>query len=94
MEPDECLRAEHVYQTLTWKGLGQLASVNTTVALPGGSTGLVAYGYDGWGRRVRRALTRGGVTTTTGYLHAGDHVVAELSVVGNNGRIWTAFPIR
>ena len=54
--------------TYTWNALGQLTAV-----IKNGNT--TTYGYDGWGRRVRK--TANGVITR--YLLQGDAVVMELS---------------
>ena len=57
-------------QPLFWNSINQLDSVQTTRS---GTMTTVTYGYDGFGRRIRR--TTGG--TSTYYLHDRDHVVAE-----------------
>lgn len=54
-------------QNFTWNDLGQLTQVVTN-----GVT--TTYGYDGWGRRVRKTVS--GVAT--GYIYDGDQVVIEL----------------
>jgi YD repeat-containing protein len=52
--------------TYTWDFENRL----TQVALPG-TTGTVTYKYDPFGRRVQKAFTQGGSTTTTNYLYDG-----------------------
>jgi RHS repeat-associated protein len=54
----------------------------TQVALPG-TTGTVTYKYDPFGRRVQKAFTQGGTTTTTNYLYDGRNSLEELDATGN-----------
>jgi RHS repeat-associated protein len=53
-------------QTFTWNALGQLVKVVTN-----GTT--TTFGYDGWGRRVRKTVG----ATRTDYVLDADHVIAE-----------------
>jgi len=68
-------------QTLTWNTLGQLASVSTN-----GVT--VAYGYNGFGQRVRR--TTGGSSTYSVY--DGDDLLMEISGSGALIREYAHYP--
>jgi YD repeat-containing protein len=58
-------------QTFTWNALGQLIQVVTN-----GAT--TTFGYDGWGRRVRRTVG----TTRTDFVVDGDHLIAEVDGSG------------
>ncbi len=62
-------------QRLWWSSLGELDSVRT---LRAGVPSTVRFGYDGWGRRVRKTTAAG----TTRYVYDGDHVVLELNGSG------------
>jgi YD repeat-containing protein len=62
-------------QRLAWNSLGELTAVVTTRA---GVTTTASYGYDGFGRRVRKTVN--GVTTR--YLHDGDHLAMEVNESG------------
>jgi RHS repeat-associated protein len=68
-------------QTLSWNSLGQLTSTTTN-----GST--VSFGYDGWGRRVRKA----GPSGTVRYLWDGAALFAELDASGNRVTEYTYSP--
>jgi RHS repeat-associated protein len=64
--------------TYTWDFENRL----TQVALPG-TTGTVTYKYDPFGRRVQKAFTQGGTTTTTNYLYDGPNLLEEIDSSGN-----------
>jgi YD repeat-containing protein len=68
-------------QTLSWNSLGEVESVTTN-----GIT--TTFGYDGWGRRVRK--TTGGATT--GYVWDGDDLALELDGAGALVRAYTYTP--
>src|SRR2546430_2437797 len=68
-------------QTLSWNSLGQLLSVTT-------SSDTVRFGYDGFGRRVRKT-THSGVMN---YLHDGDNLLAEVDTSGNRVAEYTSYP--
>lgn len=65
-----------------WSAIGQLDSVRVV----GGA--LTNYGYDGWGRRVRKTVN--GVST--GFLLDGDHVVTELGSTNQVAAHYTYYP--
>jgi RHS repeat-associated protein len=48
-----------------------------------GTTGTVTYKYDPFGRRVQKAFTQGGTTTTTNYLYDGSNLLEEVDSSGN-----------
>jgi RHS repeat-associated protein len=52
------------------------------ITLPG-TGGTVTFKYDPFGRRVQKAFTQGGTTTTTNYLYDGENVLEELDSSGN-----------
>jgi RHS repeat-associated protein len=68
-----------VDQTFTWNSLGQLSSVTTN-----GST--VSYGYDAWGRWVRRTDGNG----TLQYIYDGDDLLVERLERANSPSAWYA----
>ena len=72
-------------QRLYWNSIGQLDSARTTRA---GSTQMVFFGYDGYGRRVRKTV--GSVTVR--YIYSGSRVVAEYDGSGNQLRRYTYLP--
>jgi RHS repeat-associated protein len=65
-------------QRLYWNSVGHLDSVRTTVI---GTTTPLRFGYDGWGRRIKKDDG----TTVTYYVHAGEHVAAEYTASGLTG---------
>jgi RHS repeat-associated protein len=68
-------------QTLSWNSIGQLTTVTTN-----GST--VSFGYDGWGRRVRKT----GPSGMARYLWDGDDLFAEVDATGNRVAEYTYYP--
>jgi RHS repeat-associated protein len=64
--------------SLYWSTLGRLDSVRTRDST-GVLTGRVIFGYDAWGRRVRKSSA----VATTRYLWEGDDVVAQLDTAGS-----------
>jgi RHS repeat-associated protein len=54
----------------------------TSVVLPG-TGGTVTFKYDGFGRRVQKALTQNSNTTTTNYLYDGGNPIEDLDQNGN-----------
>ncbi|HVH66655.1 MAG TPA: RHS repeat-associated core domain-containing protein [Gemmatimonadales bacterium] len=64
--------------SLFWGALGRLDSVRTRDST-GTLIGRVGFGYDGWGRRVRKSTANG----TTRYLWDGDSLLAQLDTLGN-----------
>jgi RHS repeat-associated protein len=68
-------------QTFTWNALGQLVQVVTN-----GTT--TTFGYDGWGRRVRRTVG----ATRIDYVLDGDHVIAEVDGAGALLRSYAYYP--
>jgi RHS repeat-associated protein len=68
-------------QSFTWNALGQLVQVVTN-----GTT--TTFGYDGWGRRVRKTVG----TTRTDYVLDGDHIIAELDGAGGFLRSYAYYP--
>ncbi len=72
-------------QRLHWNSLGQLDSVRT-VRQGVGST--VAYGYDGWDRRVRRTTNAG----TARYVYDGSQIALEVDGSGNVVAEYSYFP--
>jgi RHS repeat-associated protein len=74
-------------QRLYWNSVSQPDSVRTTVA--GGGTTTTKFGYDGFGRRVRKRVG----TQTTWYVWQGQQVVAEYdSATGALQRHYTYYP--
>jgi RHS repeat-associated protein len=74
--------------TYTWDFENRL----TQVALPG-TTGTVTFKYDPFGRRVQKAFTQGGTTTTTNYLYDGANVIEEMDNGGNVLARYTQGPV-
>jgi RHS repeat-associated protein len=72
-------------QYFWWNSIGELDSVWTTRS---GVTTKARYGYDGFGRRVRRDVD-GQVTR---YLYRGEHIAAELDGSGLLTRHYTYYP--
>lgn len=68
-------------QHLHWNSLGQLDSVTTS-----GAT--LRYGYDGWGRRIRRSTDAGMIR----YVYDGDHLFLEVDGSGNLLREYAHHP--
>lgn len=64
--------------SLFWSALGSLDSVRTRDST-GVLTGRIVFGYDGWGRRVRKSTANG----TSRYLWEGDTLLAQLDTVGS-----------
>jgi RHS repeat-associated protein len=52
------------------------------VTLPG-TAGTVTFKYDPFGRRVQKAFTQGGTTTTTNYLYDGRNLLEEIDNTGS-----------
>lgn len=75
------LQSGNPVQTLSWNSLGQLVSVTTS-----GVT--VTFGYDGYGRRVRKTTPSG----TTYYVHDGDNLLAEVDANGNRVAEYASYP--
>jgi len=73
--------------SLFWSAVGQLDSVRTRDST-GTLTGRVTFGYDGWGRRVRKSTATG----TSRYLWDGDALLAELDTLGNGVAGYTYYP--
>jgi RHS repeat-associated protein len=61
-----------------WDYENRLASVSLAA-----SAGTVSFKYDAFGRRIQKAFTSGGTTTTTNYLYDGDHDVQEMDASGS-----------
>jgi RHS repeat-associated protein len=72
-------------QRLYWNSLGQLDSVRATRA---GSTQTVRFGYDGFGRRVRKSVG----TTSTYYVFSGSRVIGEYTGSGSFLRAYAYQP--
>jgi RHS repeat-associated protein len=72
--------------SLFWSVLGLLDSVRTD------SSGIpishVGFGYDGWGRRVRKSNASG----TNRYLWNGNSLLAQLDTLGNDAAVFTYYP--
>jgi RHS repeat-associated protein len=68
-------------QSFTWNALGQLVQVVTN-----GTT--TTFGYDGWGRRVRKTVG----TAHTDFVLDGDHVIAEVDAGGSPLRTYAYYP--
>jgi len=73
--------------SLFWGALGRLDSVRTRDS-SGTLTGRVGFGYDGWGRRVRKSTANG----TSRYLWDGDSLLAQLDTLGNAVAVYTYYP--
>jgi RHS repeat-associated protein len=69
--------------TPVWNSLGQMTGAWRY------QRGTVSYGYDAFGRRVRRTAPDG---TVTRYLYDGDDLLMELDVAGNPIREYTYYP--
>jgi RHS repeat-associated protein len=69
-----------------WDMLGQMWAVWSS------ATGWTYYGYDGWGRRIRRSTSIGGVSVNTYYVHDGDHVAVEYDDQGSTPRYYSYYP--
>ena len=54
----------------------------TSATLPG-SGGTVNFKYDPFGRRIQKAFTQNGTTTTTSYVYNGDNLVETTDQIGN-----------
>ena len=67
----------------TWNSLGQMTGAWRY------QRGTVSYGYDAFGRRVRRTAPDG---TVTRYLYDGDDLLMELDGAGNPIREYTYYP--
>ena len=67
--------------SLFWNSEGQLDSVWTP-------TGTVSFGYDGYGRRVRKTVG----TAITRYFYDGDKLYAEADAAGNISRVYHYYP--
>jgi RHS repeat-associated protein len=65
-----------VNDTYTWDDFGQLKSV-TRSGIPA-----TTFAYDGFGRRIRKTSTIGGVTQTIQYIWDGDQIFAEVDGSG------------
>ena len=76
------LRTDSLY----WSVLGRLDSVRTHDSL--GNLTWVRFGYDGWGRRIRKSTASG----TSRYLWDGDALLAELDSAGNDLAAYTDYP--
>jgi RHS repeat-associated protein len=76
-----------LWQALSWNALGQLEQVS----IAGGDT-LVSFGYDAFGRRVRKTTTVGAAETEIQYLWAGDHVFVELDDAGDVLASYSYYP--
>ncbi len=72
--------------SLFWNSVNQLDSVRTRDSL--GVLRVVRFGYDGGGRRVRKAVD----AATTYYVWAGDHVFVELDGAGIIQRTYSYYP--
>ncbi|HEY0777960.1 MAG TPA: RHS repeat-associated core domain-containing protein [Gemmatirosa sp.] len=80
-----------VVQQLTWNSLGQLVQVISSVSyVAGGPT--VTFGYDGWGRRVRKTVTANGTTTTTYFVWDGADLIADVNASGGFQARYTYVP--
>lgn len=64
--------------SLFWSALGRLDSLRTRDST-GTLTGRVGFGYDAWGRRVRKSTANG----TNRYLWEGDTLLAQLDTLGS-----------
>jgi len=73
--------------SLFWSAVGALDSVRTRDSL-GTLIGRVGFGYDGWGRRVRKSTPTG----TSRFLWDGDALLAELDTLGNGVAGYTYYP--
>ena len=73
--------------SLFWSALGRLDSVRTHVSSDT-VTRRVGFGYDGWGRRVRKSSANG----TSRYLWDGDALLAELDTLGHAVAEYTYYP--
>jgi len=72
--------------SLFWSAIGRLDSVHTRDSL--GNLTRIGFGYDGWGRRVRKSTPTG----TSRYLWDGDALVMQLDSLGNRVAEYTYFP--
>ena len=63
----------------------------TQVILPG-TGGTVNFKYDPFGRRIQKAFTHNGTTTTTNYLYDGENIIEELDNNGNELARYTHEP--
>ncbi|HYL55349.1 MAG TPA: RHS repeat-associated core domain-containing protein [Gemmatimonadales bacterium] len=73
--------------SLFWSALGRLDSVRTRDST-GTLSGRVGFGYDGWGRRVRKSTANG----TNRYLWDGQSLLAQLDTLGNRVAGYTYYP--
>ena len=73
--------------SLFWSAMGSLDSVRTRDST-GSLTGRVSFGYDGWGRRVRKSTATG----TSRYLWEGDSLLAQLDTFGSLVAGYTYYP--
>jgi len=72
--------------SLFWSALGRLDSVHTRDAQ--GALTQVGFGYDGWGRRVRKTVG----TVTTRFLWDADALLMDLDSAGNRVAEYTYYP--
>jgi len=72
--------------SLFWNAVGRLDSLHTRDSV-GGLT-RVGFGYDGWGRRIRKSTA----SATSRYLWDGDALVMQLDTLGNRMAEYTYYP--
>lgn len=76
-------------QLLAWNSTGQLDSAVTTTD----SVRTVRFGYDGFGRRVRKTVVVGaGSATTSLFIYDGSQIVAVMDTSGNRLRTYAYYP--
>jgi RHS repeat-associated protein len=73
--------------SLFWSALGRLDSVRTRDSI-GTLTGRVGFGYDAWGRRVRKSTASG----TSRYLWDDESLTAQVDTLGNLVAGYTYYP--
>ena len=78
--------------SLFWSSLGRLDSVRTysldTLNGLDTLTSRVGFGYDGWGRRVRKSTAN----ATSRYVWDGDSLLAQFDTLGNSVAVYTYYP--
>jgi len=86
LNPADTTRALRT-DSLFWSALGVIDSVRTRDSL-GVLTGRIGFGYDGWGRRVRKSSANG----TSRYIWDGQSLLAQLDTLGNAVAAYTYYP--
>ena len=77
--------------SLFWSALGYLDSLHLADST-GTQVNRSAFGYDGWGRRVRLVGAAGSSFSTSRFLWDGSNIVAKLDTLGYLKNYWTFYP--